>query len=164
MSDDEGQNYEKFGVPTPAGDLRTNGHVIINGRPCKIVDLTKAKQGKHGAAKAHFIGIDIFTEKKYTSMCSTGHNVYVPDIVRRDYQVTLVDCEDQMELTGNVEVMDDRGEILNFPLPDLCDSDRELAKSIIDDFENLTNKILYVTVVKCIGEDHIKASKLSDQK
>lgn len=164
MSDDEGENYEKFGIPTPAGELKLGGHVIIKSRPCKIVELTWAKPGKHGSAKAIYTGIDIFTEKKYSGMCSTGHNVYVPEIVRKDYQVTLVNCEDNVELTGEIEVLDDKGVTLNFPLPDLCENDKELSKSIINEFNNPSNKLLFVSVVKCMGKEHIKAYKLNDPK
>ena len=31
--------------------LRKNGHVMIRGSPCKIVDMSTSKTGKHGHAK-----------------------------------------------------------------------------------------------------------------
>jgi translation initiation factor 5A len=168
MSDSEDVNYENFGIPTSAGDLKIGGHVIINSRPCKIVELTKAKSGKHGVAKAHFYGIDIFTNRKYVSMCSTGHNVYVPEIVKKDYQVSNVKCDNVIDLDGIVEVLDDKGETLEFLLPDQCGSDKELAKNIIDAFNNTmngsSNKVLYVNVIKSVGEEHIKGYRLNDLK
>jgi translation initiation factor 5A len=39
--------------------LRKNGHVVIKGRPCKIVDMSTSKTGKHGHAKVHLIAIDV---------------------------------------------------------------------------------------------------------
>jgi translation initiation factor 5A len=39
--------------------LRKNGHVVIKGRPCKIVDMSTSKTGKHGHAKVHLVAIDV---------------------------------------------------------------------------------------------------------
>jgi len=37
---------------------------MIKGHPCKVVDVSHAKPGKHGAAKANIVGIDLFSNKK----------------------------------------------------------------------------------------------------
>jgi len=39
--------------------IRKNGHVVIKGRPCKIVDMSTSKTGKHGHAKVHLVAIDV---------------------------------------------------------------------------------------------------------
>lgn len=39
--------------------LRKNGHVVIKGRPCKIVDMSTSKTGKHGHAKVHLVAVDV---------------------------------------------------------------------------------------------------------
>ncbi|KAG8765630.1 Eukaryotic translation initiation factor 5A [Ceratobasidium sp. 428] len=64
MSDDEqnNSNFEQAGssasatYPVQCSTLRKGGHVIIKGRPCKIVDITTSQQGQ-----VHLVGIDIFT-------------------------------------------------------------------------------------------------------
>jgi translation initiation factor 5A len=37
--------------------------MFINGRPCKFIDYSSSKTGKHGNAKASITGIDIFNAK-----------------------------------------------------------------------------------------------------
>jgi len=74
-------------VPTQCSALRKNGFVLLKGHPCKIVEMTMAKTGKHGGAKAHITGIDIFTDKKYEEIAGSTQNVDVPNTERKDYQV-----------------------------------------------------------------------------
>jgi translation initiation factor 5A len=49
--------------PLQCSALRKNGHVVIKGRPCKIIEMTTSKTGKHGHAKVHLVATDIFTNK-----------------------------------------------------------------------------------------------------
>ncbi|KAI9298827.1 eukaryotic translation initiation factor 5A [Neoconidiobolus thromboides FSU 785] len=95
---DEEHTFEAAGsgasltYPMQCSALRKNGHVVIKGRPCKIVDMSTSKTGKHGHAKVHLVAVDIFTGKKLEDISPSTHNMDVPHVKRDEY--TLLDIED----------------------------------------------------------------------
>ena len=70
--------------------LRKNGFVVIKNRPCKIVDMSTSKTGKHGHAKVHLVAIDIFTGKKLEELSPSTHNMDVPNVSRREFQLVRI--------------------------------------------------------------------------
>ena len=73
--------------PMQCSSLRKNGHVVIKGRPCKIVDMSTSKTGKHGHAKVNIVALDIFTGRKYEDLSPYTHNMDVPNVSRKEYQL-----------------------------------------------------------------------------
>eukprot|EP00178_Gracilaria_changii_P011269 TRINITY_DN3218_c1_g1_i1.p2 TRINITY_DN3218_c1_g1~~TRINITY_DN3218_c1_g1_i1.p2 ORF type:complete len:165 (+),score=32.62 TRINITY_DN3218_c1_g1_i1:30-497(+) len=131
--------------PSEAGQLKKGDYVCIKGRPMKIVDISMSKTGKHGHAKAHIVGIDIFTQKKLEENCPSTHTIMCPRVSRDEYPIADVN-------EGEVHCLDDAGGELQFALPE-----GELGKSIETRFENGDN--LIVTVVSAMGERHITQVK-----
>lgn len=134
--------------PMQCSALRKNGFVMIKGRPCKIVEMSTSKTGKHGHAKVHLVGIDIFNGKRYEDLCPSTHNIDVPNVSRIDFQ--LIDISDD----GFVTLMTDKGDTRD----DLRLPDGELATRIKEEFAKDDNTVL-VTVISAVNEESIIACK-----
>jgi translation initiation factor 5A len=132
--------------PMQCSALRKNGFVMIKGRPCKIVEMSTSKTGKHGHAKVHMVALDIFTGKKYEDICPSTHNMDVPNVKRKDYQLLSVD-------DGFLSMMDDAGE----QREDLKVPEGEIGAEIATAMEN--DKEILCTVLSACGEECVIATK-----
>ncbi|XP_020630555.1 eukaryotic translation initiation factor 5A-1-like isoform X2 [Orbicella faveolata] len=150
MSDEDfvgaGDSGASATYPQQCSALRKNGHVVIKGRPCKIVEMSTSKTGKHGHAKVHLVGIDIFTGKKYEDICPSTHNMDVPHVSRNDYQLTNID-------EGYLSLMNDDNETRD----DLKLPEGDLGKEIQVKFDN--DEQLMLTVLKAMGEEAVVGTK-----
>jgi len=111
-----------------AGCLKIGSLVMIKGHPCKVVNFSTAKTGKHGAAKAMVTGIDIFSSSKYECTFSTGDNVDQPVVQRKEYTLNFIDEEGFMSLMNE---SGDMKEDLKLPeeewLKDVVNKAREIV-------------------------------------
>jgi len=103
MADDEPtfettESGASMTYPQQAGEIKKGSHLMIKGHPCKCVEVSTSKTGKHGHAKAHIVALDIFTEKKYEDLCPTSHNLEVPFVKRTEYQVLSVNDDESVSL------------------------------------------------------------------
>ncbi|KKP06551.1 eukaryotic translation initiation factor 5A [Trichoderma harzianum] len=128
--------------PMQCSALRKNGFVVIKGRPCKIVDMSTSKTGKHGHAKVHLVALDIFTGKKYEDLSPSTHNMDVPNVTRREYQ--LLDISDD----GFLSLMNDDGDTKD----DVRMPDGEIGEKINKLFK-VDEKDTNVVVLTSMGEE-----------
>uniref|UniRef100_A0A0B7AG06 Eukaryotic translation initiation factor 5A n=1 Tax=Arion vulgaris TaxID=1028688 RepID=A0A0B7AG06_9EUPU len=124
--------------PMQCSALRKNGLVVLKGRACKIVEMSTSKTGKHGHAKVHLIGIDLFTNKKYEDICPSTHNMAVPVVVRSDYQFVSSEDDYMYLITDSGETRED----LKIP-------DNEIGKEILE--RSQKEEQFMVTVMKAMG-------------
>ena len=77
--------------------LKVNRYIIIDDEPCKIVEYSTSKPGKHGEAKARLVAIGIFDNQKRSIVHPVTHKVHVPMINKGTAQViSLADEEAQL--------------------------------------------------------------------
>eukprot|EP00232_Nephroselmis_pyriformis_P003428 CAMPEP_0182914142 /NCGR_PEP_ID=MMETSP0034_2-20130328/38403_1 /TAXON_ID=156128 /ORGANISM="Nephroselmis pyriformis, Strain CCMP717" /LENGTH=163 /DNA_ID=CAMNT_0025050891 /DNA_START=39 /DNA_END=530 /DNA_ORIENTATION=+ len=138
--------------PSEAGQVRKGGFMVIKGRPCKVLDVSTSKTGKHGHAKCNFTTVDIFTGKKLEDMQPSTHNIECPNVTRQEY--TLLDITDD----GYLSLMsEDGGMREDLLLRSGCNE--EIADSIQAQFDD--GKELVVTVLKAMNEEMVNAVKES---
>jgi translation initiation factor 5A len=134
--------------PLQCSALRKGGFVMIKGRPCKIVEMSTSKTGKHGHAKVHMVALDIFTGKKLEDICPSTHNMEVPNVKRKDYQ--LIGVEDDF-----LSLMDDNGDTRD----DLKCPDDEIGEEIRAAIAD--EKDIMCTVLSALKEECVIATKVN---
>jgi translation initiation factor 5A len=111
--------------------------------------MSTSKTGKHGHAKVHLVGLDIFTNKKLEDISPSTHNMDVPNVTRTEY--TVIDCAEDGYLslmTSDGGTKDDvkiekGGDIYNVIFPGVSEEGKEYL----------------VTVVSAMGEEAVAAFK-----
>lgn len=76
---------------------------MIKGKPCKVLNISVSKTGKHGHAKCNFTATDIFTGKKYEDMIPSTHGTTVPIVNRSEWEIIDIDGDELtlMDEAGN---------------------------------------------------------------
>lgn len=110
--------------------------------------MSTSKTGKHGHAKVHMVALDIFTGKKLEDICPSTHNMNVPHVTRKDYQLLDID-ED-----GFASMMDDAGDTKD----DLKLPDGEVGEEIRQKYED--GQTFTVTVLSACGEEKLVGTKV----
>lgn len=98
--------------PMDVGALRVGSFVIVDGEPCRVVDYSKSKPGKHGSAKARVVAVGVFDGGKRSLVKPVDAQVEVPIIDKRSGQVLSL-------LPRAVQMMDlETYEVFEAPLPE----------------------------------------------
>ncbi|MCW4010816.1 MAG: translation initiation factor IF-5A [Candidatus Bathyarchaeota archaeon] len=121
--------------PMDVGELRVGGYMMIEGEPCRIVDITKSKPGKHGAAKARIVAIGVFDDQKRQFVKPVDANAEVPLIDKRAGQIFSVNP------TG-VQIMDlETYEYVDAPFPDEEDLKSKLEPGVEIEYWQILGKV-----------------------
>ncbi|XP_070580088.1 eukaryotic translation initiation factor 5A-1-like [Ptychodera flava] len=143
MSDDEFIGADAGAsdtFPVRCSALRKGGYVMLNDRPCKIVELSTARPGKHGHAKVRIVGRDLFTQRRYEGISPSTHNINVPYVRKQDFQVLGVG--DRF-----LSLLDDRGQIHDgVEVPE-----GEIGERVREKFNNEDDFMVTVLTVKDEG-------------
>ena len=98
--------------------------MIIDDEPCKIVNISTSKPGKHGEAKARIEAVGVFDGQKRSIVNPVTHKVHVPIIDKRSAQVVAL-------MGNNVQLMDmETYETFEMPIPDEYKGALEPGKEI----------------------------------
>jgi len=123
---------------------------MIKGKPCKVLQISVSKTGKHGHAKCNFVATDIFTGKKYEDMIPSSHGTTVPIVNRSDWEV--IDIEE----TGELTLMDEGGvQKTDLNLPTFPDG---MGDEIREAWNGGENSVM-VTVQSAVGIEQVIAYK-----
>ena len=124
--------------PVDVGDLRVGGYMIIEGEPCRIMDITKSKPGKHGSAKARIVAIGVFDGQKRQFVKPVDSGAEVPLIDKRPGQVFAVN-------PNGVQIMDlETYEYLDAPFPEEEDLKAKLASGVEIEYWKIMGKVKIV--------------------
>lgn len=160
MSDDDhdfhqGGENGSLTYPMPAGALKKGGYICINNRPCKVIDLSVSKTGKHGHAKVSIVATDIFTGNRLEDQAPSTHNVEAPFVKTATYSVLDIQPNDRdPSAPARLSLMNDEGESrddLDMP------PDATLAAQIKEQFD--AGKEVMVIVVSAMGIEQVLQTK-----
>ncbi len=148
-----GESGASESFPMQCSALRKNGFVLLKERPCKIIEMSTSKTGKHGHAKVHLIGLDIFTGRKFEDICPSTHNMMVPNVSRKE--LALMDLSDDNFTTLFDDANNKTRSDIKLPVGELGDEIRRK-------FEN--EESIKVTVLKAMNEEAILSYKIENDK
>jgi translation initiation factor 5A len=121
--------------PVEVGAIKTGSYVMVDNEPCRIVDYTKSKPGKHGSAKARVVAIGVFDGVKRTFVKPVDSQVEVPLIEKRSGQVLSL-------MPNAVQLMDlETYSVFEAPFPEEEDLKGRLANGTEVEYWRILGRI-----------------------
>ena len=112
--------------------------MMIDGEPCRIVDISKSKPGKHGSAKARIVAIGVFDNQKRQFVKPVDLGAEIPIIDKRAGQVFSVN-------PNGVQIMDlETYEYLDAPFPEEEDLKAKLLAGTEIEYWKILGKVKIV--------------------
>jgi len=132
----------------PANNLRIGSIVLLREAfPCKVVDLAKAKTGKHGSAKIRVVGVDVLSGRKYEEIFQSKEQICLPVTRKVDYQLAYPLDEGYMKLKAQDGSTRD----------DLKVYDEELSERIMEAYHE--GKELLIAVLCVVNKESVHSFK-----
>ncbi len=126
--------------PVDLGSLKEGHNIVIDGEPCKIVELEKSKPGKHGSAKIRLVAIGIFDEVKRSYVGPADSKVEVPIVEKKSGQVVSVSDD-------SVSVMDNESlQIVEIPMPKDENLRAKVEPGVTVEYWTIMNRHMLVSV------------------
>lgn len=146
-------------------ELNVGNHMMIKNYPCKITEKSVSKTGKHGSSKAHVVGKDIFTDKKYEEIFGSSDKVQVPIIVRATYIVQFTEENTENQNLVNVYVMEeDQARLLPIQVNKNLDDDRALLVKINELLDDESEGDCIISVIQAMNKERITQCSKSKKK
>jgi len=151
---DEGHEVEaKDGCsPLQASAFRKGTNIILKDKPCKVVEMSTSKTGKHGHAKVNFTGIDIFTGKKYKEIQGSTHPMLTFESTKTEYSVVGMDDD-------NMTLIDEKGNTLEGVTLKGCE---DAMSTKVKEAVEANEKDVFVTVLAALGQTLVTGYSLKD--
>jgi len=141
-------------APLQASAFRKGTNIIMKDAPCKVVDMSTSKTGKHGGAKINFTGLDIFTGRKYQQICGSTQPMLTFESQKSEWAIMSIEAD------GAVSLINDAGETReDMRLP----PDEELSSKIKNAFE-AGDKDVIVQILTALKRDQIVDFTTKDQQ
>lgn len=124
--------------PVDVGSLKEGGYIIVDNEPCRIVEITKSKPGKHGSAKARIVAIGVFDGVKRSIVKPVDATAEVPIIEKRSGQVFAI-------TSSSVQIMDlETYEYLDAPFPEDEELKAKLAPGVEIEYWRILGRVKIV--------------------
>lgn len=105
-------------------ELKEGSYMVIDDEPCRIVELTTSKPGKHGEAKARIVAIGVFDGQKRSVVFPVKHKVKMPIIDKKVGQVISI-------IGDMAQIMDTTTfETFELPIPEELKGNIEQGKEV----------------------------------
>ncbi|CAI5464745.1 unnamed protein product [Closterium sp. Yama58-4] len=124
-----------------AGTTYKGGYIVINGRPCKVVEISTSRT-MSGHKKCRFVATDLFTNETLEDSSPASHNCEVPNVVYAEYTVLKIVDGDKVSLMfegGDTRELDlPPDEALRSQIKDGLGQDKELSLTVVSAMDACT--------------------------
>ena len=136
--------------PVAIGTLSKGNYVVIEGSPCKVVDVQVSRPGKHGHAKVRLTGGGLIDGKKRIIVAPGHDHVDVPIVEKKTAQVLSLSQGQDTE--GNPKKIANVMDSITYETFDM-DVPKELEGEVVEGVSVVYWEIMDSKVIKQVKTD-----------